>query len=106
MGYDVPDVYYQPEKFGLRIVGELNDPEACYSFDDFVLWKHEETGKFYWAVDSGCSCPTPFEHFTSIDKLTPVDSLMELMEIGVSETTWRPEDWTELFVKARTAGLR
>lgn len=74
MGYSNPDVYYQPEAFGLVIVGEINDPEASYSFDDLVVWYHPETNKVYWASDSGCSCPSPFEMYTSIDNLNEVTS--------------------------------
>lgn len=72
MGYYNPDAYNQPEAFGLIIVGELNDPDACYSFDDLVVWQHVESGVVYYAVDSGCSCPSPFEDFTSLDTLTQV----------------------------------
>ena len=65
------NVYYNPEKFGLTVVGELNDPWASYDFNDLVVWKHEEGG-VYWATDSGCSCPTPFETYNSLDDLHEV----------------------------------
>lgn len=66
MGYYDPDLYHQPEKFGLRPVFEYELREPCYSFDTFVMWKHED-GPLYWAHDSGCSCPSPFEDYTSLD---------------------------------------
>lgn len=69
MGYDNPDVYYNPDKFGLTIIGEVEWSEPCYSFDTTVVWKHED-GTFYWASDSGCSCPTPFEDYTSLEDLS------------------------------------
>ena len=68
MTYGTPDVYYQPEHFGLTPIGEIDDPEACYSFDKLVVWQHDD-GRLFWASDSGCSCPSPFEDYTSLDDL-------------------------------------
>lgn len=48
----------------MELVGHLEDPDACYSFDDIIVWKDKETGKLYYAEDSGCSCPSPFESET------------------------------------------
>jgi hypothetical protein len=49
-----------------------------------VLWRHLDTGKLFWATDSGCSCPTPFEgyYFTSVDKtdLHPVETSRHELE--------------------------
>lgn len=59
--------YYNPEKFGLEIVAELN-PFLSYEFDMVIVWKDKE-GNLYWAADAGCSCPTPFEEYTSIELL-------------------------------------
>lgn len=61
MGYNDPDLYCQPEKFGLEVVGSLNDPDAYYSYSLLVVWRNVETGQLYWATDAGCSCPSPFE---------------------------------------------
>lgn len=60
-----------PEKYGLTPIGHLYDPWACYSFDDLCVWKHED-GRVFWATDSGCSCPSPFEDCKSLDDLTEV----------------------------------
>ncbi|WP_190822018.1 DUF7574 domain-containing protein [Saccharopolyspora pogona] len=68
MGYGNPDLYYNPENFGLRTIGEVEWSEPCYSFDLTVVWYHAESGKYYWASDSGCSCPSPFEYYNSLDK--------------------------------------
>lgn len=70
MGWNTPDVYYNPEKFGLTKVAELDFSSGSYEFDiTAVFTKDDEPGKFYWASDSGCSCPSPFENFTSIESL-------------------------------------
>lgn len=55
------NVYYHPESVGLYIVME-NDIAGSYEFDMCVLWKHLATGRLFYAFDSGCSCPSPFEN--------------------------------------------
>lgn len=67
MGYYAPDVYHQPEKFGLEPIGEIEWTEPDYSFDFTVVWKKDSD--YYFASDSGCSCPSPFEYYTSIEDL-------------------------------------
>lgn len=67
MGYYDDDLYYNPEKFGLRTVGDVEWRNESYEFDMTVVWYHEENQRFYWASDSGCSCPSPFEAFTSLE---------------------------------------
>ncbi len=51
--------YYHPESDGLTTVGEVQWGEPCYDFDITAVWRDGDT--FYWADDSGCSCPVPFE---------------------------------------------
>lgn len=77
MGYNQPDVYYQPEKLGLKPVAEIDYSSRSYEFDLRVVWLHELTQKLYTARDSGCSCPSPFEDYTCIDSLKEVN-LVEL----------------------------
>lgn len=71
MGWNDPDPYHQPEAFDLTIVGVLGDPSACWSFNDLAVWQHTD-GRLFWARDSGCSCPSPFEDYTSLDQLTAI----------------------------------
>lgn len=75
------NVSSNPEKYGLTLVGSLDDPWACYSFDDLCVWSHED-GRVFWATDSGCSCPSPFEDFKSLDDLEEVtnDTWAEFQE--------------------------
>lgn len=74
------NVYYNPDKFGLVPVAELELTEPSYSFDTVMVWRHDEKGALYWAHDSGCSCPVPFEDYTSLEQLSLVfeDTLDEL----------------------------
>lgn len=68
MGWNSDDVYYQPDSFGLEIVAEVEWSPPCYDFDLTVIWV-DGNDTYYWASDSGCSCPTPFEDYTSLDSL-------------------------------------
>lgn len=63
------NVYYYPEQFGLTTIGEVEWSEPCYDFDLTVLWR-DEAGKLYWASDSGCSCPSPFEDLGGLNDLS------------------------------------
>lgn len=59
------NIYTDPEKFGLKIVGYLNEGGG-YDYAMFVIWtdgKH-----LFWADESGGSCPSPFE-YTRINDL-------------------------------------
>ena len=60
------NVYATPEKFRATIVGEVEWVAPCYSFDTTIVLKDEQ-GRFYVASDDGCSCPTPFEDFDSLE---------------------------------------
>lgn len=51
--------YYNPEAFGLVIIGEVECPKS-YEFDQVVVWR-DRAGDLWAAHDSGCSCPTPFD---------------------------------------------
>ena len=70
MSYDT-NPYYKPEAMGLRIVETL-DAGGGYDFDMVVVWEDLNTGTLYWAADSGCSCPSPFESYdrSTITELT------------------------------------
>lgn len=52
--------YYSPEKCGLEIFDTVSTGE-CYSFDMLVIWKKLDDNTLWYASDSGCSCPTPFD---------------------------------------------
>lgn len=77
MSYYTPDVYHQPEAFGLTILGTIERYEPDYSFDFVVVFRHED-GRLFGGQDSGCSCPSPFEDFTDLDKLTQFKNWAEL----------------------------
>lgn len=71
------DLYHSPEKHGLRIFGELDDPNACYSFGMFVVWEQIDGGALFFGQDSGCSCPSPFESVTSLADIAAIEDTPE-----------------------------
>ncbi|MGW1739985.1 DUF7574 domain-containing protein [Nocardia sp. NPDC001965] len=73
------DPYYTPEKYGLRIVGDVDFSSGCYEFDLTVVWQDVATGDLYYADDAGCSCPSPFEAHGR-DDLTLVKHPKELLD--------------------------
>lgn len=64
------NVYYSPEDFDLEPVGDIEYSSGHYEFDTRVVW--HKGGQLYTARDSGCSCPVPFEDYTSIASLTNI----------------------------------
>lgn len=83
--------YYSPEKFGLKVLGEMSWSEPDYGFDLTVVWT-DERGTLYWANDSGCSCPSPFEDVKSIDDLvtgTEFQLFADLAEDLAARSTYR-----------------
>lgn len=65
------NIYYNPKKHGLTPFDEV-ETAGGYEFDTTVIWQDND-GKLYWAHDSGCSCPTPFEDFNSIKDLNTLN---------------------------------
>lgn len=65
------DVYSKPENYDLEIIGELDEDDLSYEFHMLVVWKHKD-GRLFYATDSGCSCPSPFEDVHSLADLTPI----------------------------------
>ena len=82
MSYE--NCYNSPEKHGLKVIFS-NDIAGSYEFDTVVVWKSLTEEKYFWAHDSGCSCPMPFENFNSVEDLTPIEIFnMEQFEQGAS----------------------
>ncbi len=65
-------IYYNPEDANLTLVASHELDEEPYNFNLVCVWKHNETGEYYWGADAGCSCPSPFEDFHSASDLEPL----------------------------------
>lgn len=76
------NIYYSPEKFGLRTIGEAEFSSGCYEFDTSVVWQDVETGAMFYADDLGCSCPSPFEDLGRGDltEITRPQDLIDYLE--------------------------
>lgn len=57
------NVYYYPENCDLKVIGHLEEPNMDYEFHILGVWRDPKSGKMFWAEDSGCSCPVPFEDY-------------------------------------------
>lgn len=68
----IANIYYDPEKFGLTVVAEVEYSSGGYEFNTRVVWRQKETRKLLTARDSGCSCPVPFEDI-NLSNVEPVD---------------------------------
>jgi len=88
------DAYNSPAKLGLTVVAEVELSEPYYSFDIAMVWYHLERDAFYVAQDSGCSCPSPFEDYTSLDQLT---GPMNRHEVAAWLQTWIRSENSELY---------
>lgn len=106
MGWNDPDVYYQPEKFGLTVVAEIEYSTGNYEFDTRVVWRHS-SGLLLTARDAGCSCPSPFEDYTSLEAVEIFD--YEEIEVEVAKEmsySWgdiKPLDAANFLNKTRRA---
>ena len=63
--------YYSPELCNLEIFDSV-DTAGSYEFDIFAIWKKVDDNTLWYASDSGCSCPTPFENIDCLNDLTPI----------------------------------
>lgn len=80
MDFDT-NIYTSPEKYGLTVVGEVDWGTEDYGFNLTVVWKSDETEKLYLEEDRGCSCPAPFERYSSVQELEEVTPLQAMRRL-------------------------
>ena len=73
--------FYNPSACGLKMVDTLSFTDEAYQFDYLVVWKSLSDGKIYYARDSGCSCPTPFEDFHKLSDMMEIRNSGDLSAI-------------------------
>lgn len=73
MPYDGP--YDKPEAHGLEIIASLDWTNEPHTFD---AWYEPKTGNVYIAHDSGCSCPSPFEDYSTVKDLERIKDTANL----------------------------
>jgi hypothetical protein len=80
------NVYYEPEKFGLKLVDEIEYMGRNSEFDTRAVWFQEATGKFLTARSAG-HWAIPFEE-DSLETLVSLDRdslCREVRENGVRD---------------------
>ncbi len=85
--------YYSPEKLGLESIS-FNQPDLSYEYNIFVIFKTPDR-RFFFAVDSGCSCPTPFEDYESETMDETVQQMTQIADVEDAKgqlRTWG-KDW-------------
>lgn len=63
------NIYYHPEEHAAEIVDSV-DIDGDSGFEMWVVWKKGD--KILWGSDSGCSCPAPFEDYSSVEEMRPL----------------------------------
>ena len=100
------NVYYSPERFGLKVMWMV-EAEPDYDFDMVVVWKRVSDGALFWAHDSGCSCPSPFEDYHGVDMLTPLsDGTFEELRRFVHDQRYQASEVMSFLDKVRRAVRR
>ncbi len=77
------NVHSAPEDYALEIVAQYDLLQESYEFDIRCVWRvidGPRAGRLYTARDSGCSCPSPFEDYTSVESLERLTSMTALKE--------------------------
>lgn len=77
------DPYYSPEAFGLELLDDY-DIAGSWEFDMIAVWRRKADGALFYAFDSGCSCPSPFES-DNAETLTP---LTDVAAFATEARTW------------------
>jgi hypothetical protein len=71
--YQTP--YSNPALYGMERVDEIQWGTPDYSFDITCVLRRLSDGTLWYASDSGCSCPSPFEDVWEWDRLFNLDPL-------------------------------
>jgi hypothetical protein len=58
------DCYEMEKETGLIIVDTLEEEGLSYEFNKLGVFLHKESGRFFWAGTSGCSCPSDWHEST------------------------------------------
>lgn len=91
--------YYEPEDLGLETIGSIDDA-GSYEFNTLAAWKDKKTGEVYWQEDAGCSCPTPFESFNTLQSLNKITTPQSFEAFAQRADDWDlPQHEIDAFVE-------
>jgi hypothetical protein len=97
MSYE--NIVNNPELWALEIVA-CHDCAGDYEFDMYCVLKDKE-GDHYYAHDSGCSCPIPFEDYQSVESLSPLNDFEDFKSMIMGWTGAGLDDKLILIGKVR-----
>jgi hypothetical protein len=66
--------YYSPELLELDMIS-FDQPDLSYEYNTLCFWATKD-GRVFYATDSGCSCPTPFEDYEG----QTTDQVIQILE--------------------------
>ncbi len=93
---------------GLKQVASIEMSQPNYSFDTLACWWDPDTEGFYFAKDSGCSCPCPFENHTTPDKFegpfTRNEARFKFLNSELPE--WEDQSYLPRFVDDKTSAAK
>ncbi len=72
----------------INIIGTANEPGAGYDWSTFGVFINPDTKQFFYAKDSGCSCNSPWDNYTSGADLTPATPGQIITELR----NWAPRN--------------
>ncbi len=81
------NIYDSPENYGLKVFAEVSNPALDYEFSILVVWQDKD-GNLFYAEDSGCSCPSPFEDVFEIEALNTIIGADGLKAFFDALTSW------------------
>lgn len=104
--FNTHNPHYNPEACGLRLIDCLDKSSGCYEFAYLVVWQDIPTGSYYYATDSGCSCPEPFGDIHCLADLTEIKDIYETERVFLSWLGNSKEGCSKLEVQALIDSLR
>jgi len=83
---------YSYDQFvGFTKLDEIEWDNESYEFNLTGIWVRNSDGTLWTADDSGCSCPTPWENTTRLERLFSIEPLVERYkrQTSTDETGYR-----------------
>lgn len=96
MNDEIQNPYYSPKLLGLDMIS-FDEPDLSYEYNTCAFWKTPD-GRVFMAIDSGCSCPTPFEDYSGRDMDEAIQKMTQIagVEDAIGQLrTWAKPSWRE-----------
>lgn len=90
------NIYYEDV---LTRIGEIELCGEPWEFDILAVWVDPDTGEFYSAQSSGCSCPTPFEEYSTVTDLKNLGTNPHKVREHILQARSKYDDPQELISK-------